>query len=339
MAGLALAGSAAMNPFVGGIFALAYGTTVAIDAWGRPAPLKRIAAHAVAAVPVALVLGWSIMNQMVEGAGGALQIGFSGASRHWPLVSLVLSVGPMLLVASAGLWPATRLPFAPARPFLVLAILSLLLLYFVRLSVDEAWVGFRAGQMLLVALAALAARFIARGWTDGRKAVVAGVAGVALLAGLPTTVIDEYNARDIHNVSMGPGFPWTVVITPPQRHALEWIRAETPADAVVQMDPTVRERSTWSLVPSFGERRMAAGLPISLLDVPEYHERSQRVRAMYDTPNAVEASEIARSLRIDFIYVDAVERAAHPAGVRFGAAPDLFEPVFRESDAAVYRVR
>ncbi len=105
------------------------------------------------------------------------------------------------------------------------------------------------------------------------------------------------------------------------------------------MDPTVRERATWSLIPSFAERRMAAGLPISLLDAPEYHERSARARAMYETSSAAQAAEIARSLRIDYVYVDAVERAAHPAAAKFDAAPALFERVFADADVAVYRVR
>jgi uncharacterized membrane protein len=105
------------------------------------------------------------------------------------------------------------------------------------------------------------------------------------------------------------------------------------------MDPTVRGRSTWSLIPSFAERRMAAGLPISLLDVPEYHERSQRVRVIYDAPSAADAARIARILRIDYLYVDEVERSAHPSAAKFDASPEFFERVFGEGDVAVYRVR
>ena len=56
----------------------------------------------------------------------------------------------------------------------------------------------------------------------------------------------------------------------------------TPPAAIVQMDPTARGRTTWSLIPSFAQRRMAAGLPISLLGgtAPdtEYADRSIRVQ-------------------------------------------------------------
>jgi hypothetical protein len=162
---------------------------------------------------------------------------------------------------------------------------------------------------------------------------------LCLLAGLPTTAIDEYNARDIHNTSMGPGFPWTIVISPRQEHAFAWIRENTPPDAVVQMEPNIRGRATWSLIPSFAQRRMTAGLPISLMDVPEFHDRSNRVRAIYQSPSAAEALQIARSLRIDYLYLDEVERAAYPGATKFDASPGQFERVFNEGDVSVYRVR
>jgi hypothetical protein len=128
-------------------------------------------------------------------------------------------------------------------------------------------------------------------------------------------------------------------VTVPQQHALSWIRANTPSHAVVQMDPTVRDRSTWSLIPSFAERRMAAGLPISLLNIPEYAERSRMVRTVYETPSAGQARDIARRMRIDYVYVDGVERAAYPAVSKFDTSPEYFERVFIEGDAAVYRVK
>ena len=98
-------------------------------------------------------------------------------------------------------------------------------------------------------------------------------------AGLPTTVIDAYNAQDVENRSMGPGFHWTVVVTPAEQQALAWIRTHTPADAVVQAEPIVRGRETWSLIPSLAERRMAAGNGIPLPG-PDYGPRSQQVRGV-----------------------------------------------------------
>jgi len=192
--------------------------------------------------------------------------------------------------------------------------------------------------MFLVAIPPLVARmfFAARPY----RGVALAVTTLALMIGLPTVAIDVYNAQDITNHSNSPIGPWTVTVTRDEHDALDWIRHSTPATAIVQMDPLARGRQTWSLIPSFAERRMAAGLPISLLNVPEYREKSDRVKVMYASADPREAFDIARSLRIDYIYVDRVERAAYPGGVaKFDGAPQLFSAAFRNSEVTVYRVQ
>jgi len=334
LSGIALGCAVAFNPLVGGIFALAYGAAIVVQAWRQPAVIVR---HALAAIPVLLAIAWCVSNQMVEGAGGFLQFGFLGASRQQPIVTLFLSLGPILVTGAAGLLFAGQLSVAPAIPFAILSAIALFLMYFVRLSVDQAWMAFRAGQMMIVGLAALTARFVAAK-SGARGAIASAIVLLALVCGAPTTIIDEYNAQDTSNLAMGPGFPWTIVVTPQQQQAYAWIRQNTPPNAVVQMDARARERATWSNIPSFAERRMAGGLPISLLNVPEYAERSDRIKAMYATRNADEAANIAHSLRIDYVYVDEVERGAYKDGICFDASP-AFEKVFEASPVAVYRIR
>ena len=335
LSGIALGCSVAFNPLVGGIFALAYGIAIVVQSWRQPTVIAR---HALAAIPVVVAIGWCISNQMVEGAGGFLQFGFLGASRQQPIVTLFLSLGPILATGVAGLLLARGLPLQPAIPFAILSLIALFLMYFIRLSVDQAWMAFRAGQMLIIGLAALTARFVAANSSGSKRLVASAIVLLALVCGAPTTVIDEYNAQDTTNLAMGPGFPWTIVVTPQQQQAYAWVRDHTPSTAVVQMDARSRERSTWSNIPSFAERRMAGGLPISLLNVPEYAERSDRIRTMYATRNPDEAGNIARSLRIDYVYVDEVERRAYKDGICFDASP-AFEKVFEASPVAIYRVR
>jgi hypothetical protein len=341
LAGLALGGSVLMNPFVGGIFSLVWGVAVVIDAVRSGDFVRRVIRHALAIVPVALALGWVMGNRMAEGGGSALKFGWLiGDAGNAPLLTLVISLGPALIVALAGFFAAAsfRRPAAP----LCLALASLFLLFCARLNVDSSWIGFRSGQMFLIAVPALIARgFAATGiW----RKIAMGTALIALLTGLPTTAIDVYNAQDVSNKSEGPIGPWTVTITRDQEEGLTWLRLTTLPTAIVQMEPIVRHRTTWSLIPSFAERRMAAGQPISLLggttDGSEYFEKSTRVKAMYDTGSAQQASDIARSLRIDYIWVDGVERAAYPAGVaKFDAAPHLFAPVFKNGEVTIYHVQ
>jgi hypothetical protein len=169
--------------------------------------------------------------------------------------------------------------------------------------------------------------------------VATGVAILAVAAGLPTTVIDVYNAQDVSNLSPGPGFPWTQVIDRNQGEALAWVKRATPLLDTVQLDPIARHRTTWSIIPSFGERRMAAGDPRTLVADPEYIERSERVRQMYVTTSARQAWDLARALRIDYVWVDRVEREAYPSGIaKFDASPELFAPAFKNAEVSIYRV-
>lgn len=338
LSGLALGGATMMNPFVGGIFALVWGVSVAIDAARSGAFVSRLLLHGLAVIPVAAALGWVMLNRMAEGGGSALQFGLLGDARNEPLLTLVLSLGPALLMAIVGLaWGRLGNITAPV----VLAGLALVLMFFARLNVDPAWISFRSGQLFLIAVPALIARgFVTTGSAKG-VAVIAAV--IAVLAGTPTTAIDVYNAQDTSNVSESPIGPWTVVITPDQQAGLEWLRRSTPQTAIVQMEPFARERNTWSLIPSFAERRMAAGRPISLLggtsDGSEYAERSARVKTMYQTGDARQAWDIARSLRIEYIWADSTERRAYGSGVaKFDAHPELFAPMFTRGEVRIYRV-
>lgn len=336
--GVALGCSVLFNPFVGGVFAFVYGIVATLRALGGPQPIRTIGRHGLAVVPVAGAIAWCIANQMLAGAGGVVQFGFLGASRQHPFVTLALSLGPILAIAAAAIIPSRSVTLRPLVPSMLAIGISLLAMYFVQLSVDTEWVSFRTGHLVLVAAAGPVAFFIARHWNAGRRRMALAAVALCLAAGLPTTLIDVYNARDIHNFEMGPGFPWTIVVTRQQQAAYRWLREHTPQNAVVQMDPTARERSTWSNIPSFAERRMAAGLPISLLSVPEYRERSDRVAQMYATGDAALAFEIARKLRIEYVYVDEVERAAHSGGIAFDDWR-YFQKVFEDSPVAIYRVR
>lgn len=354
LAGVALGGSTMMNPFVGAVFSLVWGGAVAVDTLRSGHVVRQLARHAAAVIPVALALGWVLGNRMAEGGGSALQFGWLiGDARNAPVTTLVLALGPPLACAVVGMLAPADRPPERLRPgygareggshaVWLLAVVSLLLLYFARLNVDPAWIGFRAGQMFLVAVPALIARgFVATGpW----RRIAVATAVVAVVAGAPTTAIDVYNAQDVTNVSESPIGPWTVIISRDRQEGLQWLQRATPSTAIVQMEPLVRDRSTWSLIPSFAQRRMAAGRPISLLggtsDTSEYAEKSARVRALYETGDPRDALAIARSLRIDYLWVDSVERTAYPAGVaKFDAAPALFEPVFRNADVSIYRVR
>jgi hypothetical protein len=283
-----------------------------------------------------MALGWCALNKVASGAGGAVQVGFRGYASHHTLVSLLLSAGPVLVPAVAGLWPWRSLPAQPARVAIVGAVLSLLLMHLLTLS-EGSWVGFRTGQILLLMLPLLIARTFWALKSFGTGWAIA-VATIVLLAGLPTTIIDTYNAQDIRNRLPGPSFRWTVPVTAAQQAAFAWVRGHVPETAIVQMEPMVRGRDHWSLIPSFAGRRMSAGLPISLLPIPEYAEGSAQVQQIYRTSDPREARQLAKQRGIQYLYLDDEDRAAYPQGMeKFGSA--YFDRRYDAGGVTILRVR
>ena len=93
---------------------------------------------------------------------------------------------------------------------------SLGLLFFVTLSVEPIWIGWRAGQVLLVTCPGLVGAGSRRRLREvgPRRRPSCSLSARLRSIGLPTTVIDYYNAQDTSNVEMAAGFRWTVVVSP-----------------------------------------------------------------------------------------------------------------------------
>jgi hypothetical protein len=335
LAGAALGLAMTFNPFVGAMFSAIYGIAVMLDAISHPGVVRAVGRHTQAAVPVVLALAWCSINEV---AGAAVAFGWRiGNAGHNTIGSLLISAGPVLLPAAAGLWAWTSLPARPLRVAATGAVLSLLLMHTMTLS-EPSWVGFRTGQILQLMLPVLLARVLWMVRQVGRTWVAALLIAV-LAAGLPTTAIDTYNAQDVGNRRMGPGFHWTQGVTAPQQRAFEWIRRSLPQDAVVQMEPVIRGEEQWSLIPTFAQRRMSAGLPISLLPTPEYERGSREVQQLYRTTDPKEACEIAHRRGIEYLYVDALDRTAYPEGIaKFDLEPACFERAYDRRGITIYRV-
>jgi hypothetical protein len=341
--GLVLGLSTTLNPFLGAAFSLIYGLAIVADAVRTRASVAQVLRHLLAAAPPSLAAVWGTLNAMSEGAGDALTVAWAGHARHAPVVTLLLSLGPVLVPALAGLIPRRRLPTPPAIVAASGLAVGLGLLYFVVLS-DASWVGFRAGQILIAVITIPLARVLATvgDWSSAHlgRSLTPTLAGAILVVGAPTVVADTYNASDIANLGAGPGFAWTLTVTPGQQAALAWVSLHTPRTAVVQMDALARGRGHWTFIPTFAGRRMAAGLPISLLPRPEYQQLSRQVRTIFDSRDPDRAHATARQMGIEYLWVDGTERRACPAGTALlAASPGYFAPVFDNGEVQVYRVR
>lgn len=338
-AGTALGLATIFSPFLGGVFCLVYGVSALWIAWrSGPSRWRVVLTHAAAAAPVLAALIWCVANGTFEGAGGGVAIGVSDRAGTAPARTLALALGPILLPAlgALALWRRSR--YTPEAAVVGL-VMGIAMFYFVTLTAEPIWIGWRAGQIILVTIPALAAACFATLWDRKQRALAVALALLVFCLGAPTTAIDAANAQDVANLEMGPGFRWTVRVPPDSQAALRWLRAHTPADAVVQMSVAPRGRETWTLVPTFGERRMAAGQPISLLQRPEYAADSTRADLIFSIAQPKDAWDVARSLRVDYVYLDRVERQAYATSLAKFDDARFFEMVFRQGDAAVYAVR
>ncbi len=95
LCGVAIGGATMLNPFVGGLFAVAWAGAIALDALKRPRAIVVVARHAIAAVPVVLALMWCFAAHMVDGAGDSLAFGFWGPPAYSTVTVLLLSLGPV----------------------------------------------------------------------------------------------------------------------------------------------------------------------------------------------------------------------------------------------------
>jgi hypothetical protein len=152
-------------------------------------------------------------------------------------------------------------------------------------------------------------------------------------------LIDMYNTQDVDNRGMGPGFHYTLVLSPDEWEGLMWLRSHTAPEATVQVDPIARNPETWAYIPAFAERRMPVGLPISMVPLHKYEEGSKAAQWIYSAPEPLGAYELAARVGVDFIVVGDPERQAHP-GVeeRYATIPERFLQVFHNPAMSIYAV-
>ena len=296
----------------------------------------------VAALPCVLAAAAVFALGYVQPGDRLIELGLNPMSvaQWWPEFGLNFGVAlPMVVAALVGLARAGR----PAAWILGLPVLVGFGFYFfvdVR-DMQGVYVGWRVAHLVFMLTAPLAAWMLQRTWQAARAPRAIGLAAIALglAAALPTVVIDLYNTQDVTNRRRAAGFPWTLVLEPDEQAALHWIRTETPPWAVVQVDPVCRGAATWSYIPSFAQRRMAAGLPISMIPLAPYQRQSDRVHRIFVAATADEAYEAALRNGVDFVMLGPPELKEYPQlASTLDASPHLFPLMFQAGHARVYQV-
>lgn len=290
-----------------------------------------------AAVAMALALGY------VDEDRSLVTFGVNPvAATKWG-VALFLSYGPITFGVLVGIWWAIRNGDA-RRLLMPVAVIAVAMVFYFLVDVidhQDVYVGWRAGHLTFMAAAPLCG-YVFQELQRRRGAVrTMGVvvAVVLCLLAAPTTAIDLYNTQDTSNLEATAAGHWTLVLSPDEVEALAWIRLATPLDARVQVEPTVRDPESWAYIPAFGERRMAAGLPISMVPLQPYQTASNRIRRVYRSQTIDDLYSDAMRQGIDYLVVAPIERAAYPQlEPLLESDPLLFSPVFHNASVRIYHV-
>jgi hypothetical protein len=294
-----------------------------------------------AAIPLAFGLGIALVLQYVDRSESLIQLGLNPAATRGVIASLLLNF-PMLAASFVGLWIAMRSDASHVDIFGVIVCVSALFYFFVDvIDHQHVYVGWRSGHFTFIASAALGGYALQELFRKGpRVRIVTGIIGLIVAAGaVPTMAIDIYNTQDVANRSRGPSFRWTLVLPPEEIQGLEWIRANTPPDAIVQVEPSVRDTNTWAYLPAFAERRMAGGLPIGMVPLAKYQAATERVKAIYTAATWKEAYDRAKELRIDYLIVGPPERQTYPSfEAMLNEQPSYFQPVFHNGSLSIYHL-
>ncbi len=296
-----------------------------------------------AALPLVCAVLLANTLQYVEHGGALVSFMVNALAFESAPLALFLSFGAMLIGAIAGAVLVVRRGRVGTFA-LIWTIVSVSFFFYFFVDVRDhqhVYVGWRAGHMLFIAFAPLVAFALRELWTGRPLARVTTVVVAAslVLCAAPTTAIDLYNTQDTSNRQEAPGFHWTVILSTDELEALEWIRTNTPPDAIVQVEPFLRDAETWAYIPAFAERRMAAGLPISMIPLDQYRRASHRIRDIYRSRTPEDAYLQARATGVQYLVVGPPERARYPElEATLNQAPELWTLLMRNNSVSVYKV-
>ncbi len=341
IAGACLGLSVAISSFAGVMLTAAAAIHEAI-AVIRAADVRRAISHAIAAaIPLAAGTALTFALKYVDSSGAVIALELNRlATRGFWWVTL-LSFGPVLLLSLAAV-PAILRERRGLGMFGALTASCVIFYFFINVrDHQDVYVGWRVGHFLFMAATVVLGILFERVQAAPPRLRALGWGAIAIigLMGVPTTVIDVYNTQDITNFNEAPAGPWTLRLTPDDLQLIDWLKHNTEPTAIVQVDPVPRDPASWAYMPAFGERRMAAGLPISMIPLGKYQEASHAIRALFDEPPLL-AYERAVRAGIDYIIVGPPERAAHDGvEARFDALPDLLPLRLRNGTISIYEVR
>jgi hypothetical protein len=288
-----------------------------------------------------MAVGLVFALRYVDSSGAVVEVAVNRLALHRFWWVTLLSCGPVLVVGAIAIAVNRRHPHRVGI-FGALMIASTFFYFFVNVrDHQDVYVGWRVGHFLFMSAAVVIGALIndlPLLSSNLRRAAIAAIV-LMFVGGVPTAAIDIYNTQDTTNHMEMPAGHATLRLHPDDLQIFDWIRNNTDPKAIFQVDPEARNPEHWAYLPAFAERRMAAGIPISMIPLAKYEKASAEIRLIYEEPPLF-AYERATRAHINYIIVGPPERTAHP-GVedRFNSIPNLLAPVYTNGSISIFEDR
>jgi hypothetical protein len=299
---------------------------------------------AAGAIPIILAVILSYLLHYVKSGESLIILGPNPLAFNNLLIGLLLSFGPIAAAALPGAWLLVKRAGAPRVTLIsVVIVISLLFFFFVDVRDHQrVYVGWRASHLIFIVLIGVVAvgfhhLVLRRQKPISRRIAWASFFVICALAAAPTAFIDLYNAQDIYNRHITKRFPLTLILNRDEIAAFQWIRKVTPLDARVQVETDARTPATWAYIPAFAQRRMAAGIPISMVPLAPYYSASHKVKEIYQSTDPMFISKQAKMLGIDYLVIGSVEQKeySHLEEI-LDSRPRSFRKVFKNPAVKIY---
>jgi hypothetical protein len=306
----------------------------------RTFDIRRGLIHAAAAgIPLAASVAVVYALGYVDRCGSVVELTVNRTAVHRFFWVTFLSCGPVLIAAALAI-PAMLSAKRGLAVLGALAVTSMFFYFFINVrDHQDVYVGWRVGHFMFMAAAVVVGVLVEHISTSasGSQPLQIAALVIAFAAGLPTTIIDIYNTQDISEHGNAPYF--TLILRPDELQAFDWIKKNTRADAIFQVDPMIRADDGWAYLPAFAERRMSIGFPISMIPLAKYQQGSAEITKLFDE-SPLAAYERAVRAHVNYILIGPPERKAHP-GVeeRLASIPNQTPLAWKNGTISIYEIR
>lgn len=298
-------------------------------------------------IPIGIALFLSFKLHYVEPGDSHLVFGAHRLAFEHTWMALLLSFGPIFIAALPGVWLLCKRAGLPRITFFgVVLLISVLCYFYVDIPEHQSvYIGWRAAHLLFIIFSAVIGLAIHHLVLHKHKKIYSRIAWgvfflVCALTALPTMAIDLFNTQDIYNRTLNRANNyWTLVLSRDEMMGFQWIKRHTRPDARVQIEPVARGANTWAYIPAFAERRMAAGIPISMIPLAPYENASAKVREIYQASETSFIYQHALLLNIDYLVLGPVELQEYPTLVEvLKSAPHYFKKVFTQPTFKIFQI-